>query len=247
MISNYSARSSLSLQATVRDTRFETQPQLDSSSIGGRVEWRRGITRDLTVRAGYGRDEMRSQGPEGELRYVHEVIDIGVDYVERWSSRGARFLIPHPDIGVRDHETGRHFRLMARDVGAPLSTHLGDATVGAPRHGIPSRLPRARVFRLGDASLGGHLSNGCSCLPPPTAGVAKSASMTAASSRRIPATPSCRGDDAAPCVSRSTVHRYDSAPQPGCCSGAARCAPYRRGRVEAGSLFTTSKVTRDTR
>ncbi len=110
--SNYSARSSLSLRATARDTKFETQPQLDSSSIGGRAEWRRGITRDLSVHAGYGRDELRSQGPEGELRYVNELIDFGVDYGRALAlARRTLFSFGTQTSVVSDQETGRHFRL----------------------------------------------------------------------------------------------------------------------------------------
>src|SRR4029078_8982766 len=83
--SNYTKRSSLEFDADARRTTFSNMPQNDFSSFGGRVRWKRQMRKDLAVHAGYGRDLMRQQYPEGPREFTNELVDVGVDYSRSFS------------------------------------------------------------------------------------------------------------------------------------------------------------------
>jgi hypothetical protein len=80
--SRYTRRSTLSAQVFTRETRFDNQPQHDFSARGFRGQWRRQMSRDLAVRAGYGREELFPRINGVRTPYVKELIDIGVDYAK---------------------------------------------------------------------------------------------------------------------------------------------------------------------
>jgi hypothetical protein len=112
LASAYTKRSSISVTGTIRKTDFEAQTQAGFSSVGGRAEWRRQVTRDMALRAAYGRDELRSRAADGEVPYTQELVDIGIDYGHALSlARRTSFTFGTQTSILRDRERGRHFRL----------------------------------------------------------------------------------------------------------------------------------------
>jgi hypothetical protein len=109
--SRYTQRSSLEFMGTIRETKFEFQPQQSFSAVGGHAQWRRQMTRDLAFRVGYGREELRQHAPEGDLVFTNEVMDIGVDYSKALSlARRTSLSFGTQTSMVRD-DGERHYRL----------------------------------------------------------------------------------------------------------------------------------------
>jgi hypothetical protein len=110
--SNYTKRSSIDVSGNFRDTDFDQRPQHSFTSIGGRAQWKRQMTRDLAVRAGYGREELRQRDPAGDLLFTNELFDIGVDYSKSLSlARRTSFSFGTETSMLRDGDGGKHFRL----------------------------------------------------------------------------------------------------------------------------------------
>lgn len=110
--SNYTKRSSIDVSGIVRKTNFELQPQHSFSTVGGRAQWKRQITRDLAFRAGYGREQLRQRTPEGDLLFNNELLDIGVDYARALSlSRRTSLSFGTETSIIRENAGARHFRL----------------------------------------------------------------------------------------------------------------------------------------
>ena len=109
---NYSRRSSLSVTGFVRETRFDSLPQNDFRAIGGRALWKRNMTRDLAIRAGYGREELRQDRLGVEERFVNELIDVGVEYARGFSLARRTALSFGTETSMISEQQGfRHFRL----------------------------------------------------------------------------------------------------------------------------------------
>jgi hypothetical protein len=112
LTSRYTKRSSLELSGQIRDTKFELQPQHSFTAVGGRAQWKRQVTRDLAIRAGYGREQLTQNTPEGQLLFTNELLDIGVDYAQELSlSRRTSLSFGTQTSMVRDEDGGRHYRL----------------------------------------------------------------------------------------------------------------------------------------
>jgi hypothetical protein len=110
--SNYTKRSSIELSGIVRQTNFASAPQHNFSSIGGHGQWRRQMTRDLAVRAGYGREQLRQRAPEGDLLFTNELLDIGIEYAKSISvSRRTSLSFGTETSMLRQNEGAKHFRL----------------------------------------------------------------------------------------------------------------------------------------
>lgn len=110
--SNYTKRSSIDVSGVVRETNFELQPQHSFSTVGGRAQWRRQMTRDLAIRAGYGREELRQQSPDGDLVFRNELLDVGIDYAKSFSlSRRTSLSFGTETSVLRENAGARHFRL----------------------------------------------------------------------------------------------------------------------------------------
>ena len=110
--SRYTQRSSLELTGNFRETNFEFQPQHSFSSVGGHAQWKRQMTRDLAIRAGYGREQLRQHAPEGDLLFTNELLDIGIDYSKALSlARRTSFSFGTQTSMVRDDGGARHYRL----------------------------------------------------------------------------------------------------------------------------------------
>jgi hypothetical protein len=80
--SRYTRRSSLTAQVFARETRYDNQPQHDFSARGFRGRWRRQMSRNLAIHAGYGREELFPRLNGVTAPYVKELLDIGVDFAK---------------------------------------------------------------------------------------------------------------------------------------------------------------------
>jgi hypothetical protein len=109
--SQYTRRSSLEITGDFRETNFELRPQYSFSAVGGRAQWKRQMTRDLALRAGYGRQQLRQRAPEGDLLFTNELLDIGIDYSKSLSlTRRTSLSFGTQTSMVRD-QGSRHYRL----------------------------------------------------------------------------------------------------------------------------------------
>jgi hypothetical protein len=82
--SQYTKRSSLSAWGTWRQTDFADAPQENFEARGFRTRWRRTVTRNLGIHAGYGREEVRLREAD-DHRFMNELIDVGIDYAKSLS------------------------------------------------------------------------------------------------------------------------------------------------------------------
>ncbi|HYE86791.1 MAG TPA: hypothetical protein VEA16_10580 [Vicinamibacterales bacterium] len=158
--SNYTKRSSLSITGHVRETRFARRPQFDLSSRGARGQWKRQLTRDMAVRAGYGREEMRHR-PEGvERLFVNEIFDVGVDYAQALSlARRTTFSFATETSMVRENAGPKRFRINGHVM---LERHFQRTWIAQlSGHRTTEFLPgfRSPVFtERAQASLAGYLA-----------------------------------------------------------------------------------------
>ena len=75
----YSKRSTLTGFVSRQETRFVRRPEDNFEVDGAGARWTRRLSRDFALRAGYGREIARYKAlPDSE--YLHEVIDLGVDF-----------------------------------------------------------------------------------------------------------------------------------------------------------------------
>ena len=108
--SPYSQRSTLSASVSRRATRFAAEPDKDVEVWGARGRWTRKLTRDLAARIGYGREEIRATA--FSPRFVHEVIDVGVDVDREFSlTRRTALAFNTQTSMVRENAGERRYRL----------------------------------------------------------------------------------------------------------------------------------------
>ena len=112
IISHYTRRSSLEISGMVRQTDFAYSPQRDYSTVGGMVQWRRQMSRDVAVHGGYGREQLEQQLTDSRKRVINERIDIGVEYGRSLSfARRTSFGFGTDTSMVSENGGPRHFRL----------------------------------------------------------------------------------------------------------------------------------------
>lgn len=110
--SQYTKRSSFTVSGVTRQTRFEVSPDQNYSSIGGRVQWKRQMTRDLAIRAGYGREELRQKIEGLATTFTNELLDLGIEYSRSFSlGRRSSFSFGTETSMLRENEGARRFRL----------------------------------------------------------------------------------------------------------------------------------------
>lgn len=110
--SRYTKRSTLSAQAFARETRFRNQPQHDFSARGFRGLWRRQMSRDLAVHAGYGREELFPRINGVRTPFIKELIDIGVDYAKSLEvARRTNFSFSTETTVLQENDGPRRFRI----------------------------------------------------------------------------------------------------------------------------------------
>jgi hypothetical protein len=106
-----SRRSSVNLIGRWRETRFADSPGDNFSARGFRAQWNRRLSRDLGVHAGYGRDEVR-QRRLGDSPFMHELVDIGVDYSKALPiARRTSIAFTTETSVLRENGGGRRYRL----------------------------------------------------------------------------------------------------------------------------------------
>lgn len=76
--------STLSASVSKHQTHFAEEPASDYDSLGYGVRWSQRITRGFGAHAGYQREEIDSVSLTG-LAYVHESVDVGVDFSHAFS------------------------------------------------------------------------------------------------------------------------------------------------------------------
>ena len=105
----YSKRSSISGWYSWREARFSTVAGADFSARGARAEWRRRMSRDFTARVGYGREQMTLSDQADP--FIHELIDIGVDFLRSISVARRTALSIVTQTSVMKEAGRRRYRL----------------------------------------------------------------------------------------------------------------------------------------
>lgn len=156
----YTRRSSLSAQVFQRETRFDQFPQHTYSARGFRGQWKRQMSRNLALRAVYGREELRPEGDNLDRRIINELIDVGVDYARSMSlARRTSLSFATQTSMLRQNDGTRKFRVNGN---INLERYFGRTwryNIGADRN--TEFLPgfRAPVFtERARTSLSGFLS-----------------------------------------------------------------------------------------
>jgi hypothetical protein len=110
--SRYTRRSTLSAQAFARETRFAGHPQHDFSARGARGLWRRQLSRNLAIHAGYGREELFPRINGVRTPFVKELIDIGVDFAKSLEvARRTNFSFSTETTVLRENAGPRRLRI----------------------------------------------------------------------------------------------------------------------------------------
>jgi hypothetical protein len=133
-VSNYAKHSSLSASVSQREMRFDGGRGNNFDAFMVQGHWKRQLNRSLALRAGYGRERiLQSAFPDAE--YVHEMIDLGVDFARQLS------VAPRTSIGfatqtsvVKRPITGRRYRLNGRVSLSKYFGRTGHATASASRN-----------------------------------------------------------------------------------------------------------------
>lgn len=109
--SPYTRRSTFSAAVSRRATRFFDLPDNDFEVWGARGLWTRKLNRDMAARIGYGREEIQ-QAASGEGRFVHETIDIGLDFARELSlARRTGLTVNTQTSMIRETGGERRYRL----------------------------------------------------------------------------------------------------------------------------------------
>jgi hypothetical protein len=112
MLAKLTRRTSFSVDGFTRQTVFEDDAAPEFSARGGRATVRQQLNRSMALRAGYGREEARESSPEGDLRFVNEILDIGVDFSKSMSmGRRTNFAFSTETSVVRENGGPRVYRL----------------------------------------------------------------------------------------------------------------------------------------
>jgi hypothetical protein len=112
--SYYSKRSTLSLSLMKRETRFTRRPDANISVNGMRGQWARQLNRDFRMRLGYGREHIH-EAARPDAEFVHEFIDVGVDFERPLSlTRRTTLAFSTETSMVRKPGESRHYRLNGR-------------------------------------------------------------------------------------------------------------------------------------
>jgi hypothetical protein len=111
VVSNYTRRSSVTASVHRRETLFDESRQNNFSSSGAEIQWKRRMSRDLSVHAGFGRDEVRQRRDDASP-FVNERIDIGVDYSRSVAVGPRTALSFSTDTSVvRENDGPKHYRV----------------------------------------------------------------------------------------------------------------------------------------
>lgn len=112
IVSNYTRRSSISLLGFARETKFDQMPDNDFTSVGGRARWNRQMSKNLSIHAGYGMEELRIGTPDGASKIRNELLDIGVDFARGFEiMRRTTFSFGTDTSMTRENNGPRHVRV----------------------------------------------------------------------------------------------------------------------------------------
>ena len=109
--SPYTRRSTFSASVSHRQTRFPENRLNDLEGWAGHARWTRKMNRDLSARAGYAREEVQLSA-DAEGRFVHEMVDLGVDFLRELSVARRTSLSFDTQTSIIRHSGGeRRYRL----------------------------------------------------------------------------------------------------------------------------------------
>lgn len=110
--SQYTKRSALSASILRRGTRFLDEEGNDFEVWGVLGLWTRKLTRDFGARVAYGREEIEQHTLVGDGRFIHEVLDVGVDYLREMSvARRTSLSFNTQTSMIRETGGNRRYRL----------------------------------------------------------------------------------------------------------------------------------------
>ena len=105
-------RTTVDVRGFARQTRFDNAPLSDLSSVGGHGVLKRQLTRTLSLRVGYLREELRGVSGAPSDRYINEMIDAGVDFARSFSmGRRSMLTFATETSMVRPNGGEREYRL----------------------------------------------------------------------------------------------------------------------------------------
>ena len=105
-------RTTFDMRGFARQTHFAGAELSDFETAGGHAVLRRQLTRTVSIRAGYLREELRGAPAVDSDRYVNEIIDAGVDFAKSFSmGRRTTFAFATETSMVRPNGGEREFRL----------------------------------------------------------------------------------------------------------------------------------------
>lgn len=108
-----SKRSRLSASVNRRQTRFAHHPDHDFVLDGYHGSWNTQLRRDLSLRAGYGRERIEQRGTDRGL-FDHEIIDVGIDFNRELSvARRTTLGLMTSTSFFKGADTERRFRVNA--------------------------------------------------------------------------------------------------------------------------------------
>ena len=129
LTSNYTKRSSLSVDVSGRDWRFLDSPSNDVTMWGAHGRFQHRVTRALGFHLGYGQDEARYTFETGSP-VLNQTIDVGLDYGDTLSFARRTALSFSTSTSATRFNQETHYRLngtamLTRGLGRTWSTWLG--------------------------------------------------------------------------------------------------------------------------
>jgi hypothetical protein len=110
-LANYAKHSALSGAIVRRETRFTQHPAGDLTTNGVQGKWARRLNRDFSLHIGYGRERIHER-INPDVQYLHELIDLGVDFLKTLStSRRTTFSFTTQTSVLKRPMMPRQYRL----------------------------------------------------------------------------------------------------------------------------------------
>lgn len=131
-VSRYAKHSSIRASVSQRHTVFQERDSYDIVRAEGR--WQRQVNRSFALRLGYAREEI-TQSTIEVADYLHEYLDIGVDFSRQLSvARRTSVAFNTQTSMIKRPETGRSYRLNGAVSLATLFGRTGSATLSVSRN-----------------------------------------------------------------------------------------------------------------
>lgn len=131
--SQYTKSSFLTASLSQRQTKFADRAADTFDVLSAHGQWKRRLSRDFALRLGYGRERIR-QGNLPDSEFVHEVVDVGIDFLKQLSvARKTTLDITTQTSMVKRPITGRRYRLNGTATLSRYFRRTWHASLGASR------------------------------------------------------------------------------------------------------------------